>query len=261
MLQITHLLADDPNLGRVNNSSFSDQTLMELLISDIPDEAKQDYQGSDGTFLDVCSWPGVKCNDEARVTQFERDSDTRGTVQLSYIPSSVFSFVMSETNLHGTLETSSLPRGLGMLFLATNKLEGTVDFGALPPQSQYVSLAENSFSGSADLSRLPDTLQRLWINTNKFSGTLCLTKLPPALNVLDIFQNAFSGDFHFANSPKGFYTFHADNNCFNAIAVVEIDAFAGLKASGVTSVVDLEGNAHPKEKEMLETEFVDQEGM
>ena len=254
MLQIAQLFADDPNLGHVDYSSFSDQTLMELLISELPDVTKQNFQDRDGTFLDVCEWSCVKCDDEERVTRVDGASEIPGTIQLSYIPENVLFFRMCGSKLHGTLDANRLPRGLERIFLTTNKLEGAVDFTALPTQAEYFSVAVNSLSGSVDLGSLPGKLRRLWIQQNRFNGTLCLTKLPLVMDILDISENVFSGDFHFVHIAGAYPHINAESNRFCPIAVVGEGGFVCFEMSGVTSVVDGNRNTHSKEAEMLRSE-------
>ena len=57
----------DINLGHVDYRSFSDQTLMELLIEGFDENTKRMCQDEDGMYIDVCEWQFVKCNVDDRV--------------------------------------------------------------------------------------------------------------------------------------------------------------------------------------------------
>ena len=57
----------DYSLGRVNRTTFSDQTLMEMLIEGCSPDSLEQCMGKDKTYLDVCEWPIVQCDTDANV--------------------------------------------------------------------------------------------------------------------------------------------------------------------------------------------------
>ena len=57
----------DLNLGGVDASAFSDQTLAELRVGDFSVEAKIKYQDWSGVFFDVCDKRGFVCNADGRI--------------------------------------------------------------------------------------------------------------------------------------------------------------------------------------------------
>ena len=247
------LQTTDANLGRVDIASFSDQTLMELLIERFPEDFKIEYRDSDGCFTDVCSWPEVRCDKDSRVVDYYTDPDeVGGSISLEYMPPKMQSFVMRSTRVRGTLEASRLPDSLLTFKMTRNKLEGTVDFVQLPRNLKEFSIFSNMFTGSADLQDLPPDLCKLWIYSNKFSGTICLSKLPPVLEVLDISHNDFCGELFFQNVPSSLSGFCTHGNAFNPAAIVPKGEWVHLANTEVGSVVDVEGNTHPREESMLE---------
>ena len=245
------LLTADPDLGRVDLFSFSDQTLMEMVIADFPDGDKATYQDDEGQFLDVCDWLGLKCDAAKRVEGIRYAFENK-PIELRYIPSSVKTITMPISSLSGTLETAALPEILEVLSMGDNKLRGTVDFTHLPSRIQEFSIYGNRFTGSAVLDSLPESLETMWIQDNTFSGTLCLTKLPPKIRVLDVSRNSFTGEFRLENPPvKLTNNFRAGLNGFSEIAIVPKDFAVSLTKSGVTAVVDAEGNPHPSESRII----------
>ena len=245
------LQSADTGLGRVDHESFSDQTLMELLLESFPDSAKEQYLDDGGMYLDVCSWPNVKCDANARVTEVSSLPPRNGSVELSYIPRKVKTFVMHHGRNLGTLDTSALPGCLESLYVNGNALRGTVDFTALPGRLVKMSICNNAFTGSAVLNKLPQTLRFLWMQKNKFGGTVCLNHLPPSLETLHMSDNAFCGDFRLENTTETLSYVVASYNSFNAIAVVPKANSVRFQKCGVESVLDEEGETHEREKEML----------
>ena len=247
-----HILTADPNLGRVDPFSFSDQTLMEMVIADFPETEQRKLQDKQGNFLDVCDWGGIFCDDSQEIYRIEY-AFQEGPIELKYIPATVRNIILPISALSGTLETILLPPKLEEFSMGDSKLRGTVDFTQLPSQMAELSIYSNLFSGSAVLDSLPDSLQRMWIKNNAFSGTLCLTTLPPKMQILDVSRNAFTGEFRLENAPMSLHSnLMAMQNSFSAIAVVPKDFVARLGQSGVTAVVDEDGNPHPSESEMVE---------
>ena len=252
MHSVLNFLTTDINLGRVDVRSFSDQMLMEMLFEDFTDFAKKQVQDKDGMFLPVCEWIGVEC-DEMGSVNIVQQAPSDGPISLQYIPPNTVTFEMYYGDLHGTLETADLPQGLKEFNIGSNKFHGTVDFLRLPTQILEFSIYINCFTGSVALESLPYSLKKLWVHDNQFSGTLCLTKLPPNLDFLDCSENKFSGQFCIHASEKMFHqrvAVKAKGNSFDATAVVPKGLIVHLLRSGVTTVVDEEGNVH-ESKELI----------
>ena len=245
------LFCADTQLERLDYSLMSDQSLMEMLICDFGEEAKQQFQDSDGLFLDVCEWSFVSCDSDENVIKVKKTSGMSGSASLSHMPAKVRTFQMKDGGLFGTLETATLPRCLREFDIHKNKFYGSVDLTALPAAIIKCIISDNSFSGSINLTKLPATLNELYVSYNRFSGTLSLSNLPRNLLWLSLSSNTFSGEFRFENPPERFRKLHASANSFEETAVVPKGCYVDLVHSGVTSIVDVEGNRHPHETHML----------
>ena len=263
------LLCSDPNLGRVDYSSLSDQTLMEMLIDGLDEETKEKFQDTDKTYLDVCEWDFVKCDSANRVVEICARGKLSGSIELQYTPPKVthFRLAWSQSNLHGTIDLTHLPKNIkeicitgsqlagfieleqlphGMLVLSLNSnyFTGEIDLSSVPARMKKLILSDNKLTGSINLTQLPSGLQDLFLNKNQLSGSLYLGALPQAMVRIKLQNNFFSGSFIAMNLPLEIDLIIASNNNFQPIAVVQSDAYADidLRESGVTSVVDESGN-------------------
>ena len=151
MYKATFFLSADTHLGRVDASSFSDQTLMETLIAGFFSMEKQKCQDSDGLFLDAREWSFVTCDADESVIAVKKSDGMGGSASLSHMPAKVSVFQMKEGSQGGTLETALLPKCLECFDIQENNFHGSVEFKALPPELVDFNINENTFSGSADL--------------------------------------------------------------------------------------------------------------
>ena len=240
------LLAAEHNLGRVDISTFSDQTLMEMLIADIPADQKQRLQDHDGVYTDACSWGGVSCDEDRRIVKIRMQcrSNTSISLNLSFLPPNLTSFISAKRNYSGELDTGKLPQGLEQFALEDNQFHGTVDFASWPPNIISFTLEGNAFTGSVHLSKLSISLRSVNIKENKFTGGLDLSNLPTQLEYLDVSKNMFSGDFCLQNVSENLYVVSAGGNNFNARAIASRNCLVRLPRSGVQNVVDEEGKAY-----------------
>ena len=202
----------DPSIGRFDASSIPDQVHMEELIQDLSIPSKQSYKDPNGDMLDACTWSGVTCDDEGRVTEVEFNRALSGVIALRSIPPHVTSFSVRWTSLVATLITAELPVGLRNLTLFANKFFGSVNFRTLPEYLEKMDIAENSFTGSADLTVLPKTLVDLLMHHNKFSGSLSLESLPDSLEMLDGSNNNFEGEISLESLPPKMDTLYLSDN-------------------------------------------------
>ena len=67
------LLCIDLPIGKVDYSSLSEQTFLEMLIEGFDKNAKRRYQDSDGLYLNARQWPNVRCDNEKGVFQISID--------------------------------------------------------------------------------------------------------------------------------------------------------------------------------------------
>ena len=241
----------DGHLGRVDITSLSDQTLMEILVDGLSEAEKQKFKDKNEIFADVCDWEGVECDDTESVTSVVKIARD-GSISLEYMPPKLKNFQMYMAGLTGTLETSVLPKSLEDLQIGYNKFYGSVDFASLPGNLQILSMYSNKFAGSVMLKKLPLSLEKLVIDDNDFNGSLCLENLPPKIVYLNASSNAFTGDFVLQSVPNKQITISAVRNSFSATAVVAKHIYRlRLWESEVTSVVDEEGNTHSKEAQIV----------
>ena len=250
MLNALFLVAIDSSLGRVDISSFTDQTLVEMLVSEFSDESKRLFQDDSGAFRDVCTWQDFSCDADGRLTVIYGYGQFDGTIEFAYLPSKLEEFTVDYSELYGTLETSVLPACMRRFSILDGKFHGTVDFTSLPKRMEYFNVACNTFTGSAVLDSLPDNLVTLNVYQNQFSGTLCLTNLPLSLMNLSVSNNQFSGKFHLANASENI-SVYAEKNAFCGTAVIQehIDLVA-IGRSGVKAVFDEFGEEHGSKKRL-----------
>ena len=186
----------DTALARVDTSSLSDQTMMELFVSEMTDESQREFKDADGNFLDVCSWIGVDCDDECNVTEVNFSNERlQGHVLTQFTPRKTL-----ELNLYngvakktGTLDAASLSETLIRLCIERQDFSGEVDFSSLPRAMVSLEIAESNFSGQANLDDLPPRMELFEIQGHRFHGKIHFAKLPRTLQVIDNSRNALSG--------------------------------------------------------------------
>ena len=226
MCFVTLSLSVDPSLGRVDYSSFSDQTLMETFIDGFDEENRNRCQDKDGLFLDVCEWFCIDCNADKRVTKiYVHYHLLNGTLQLPFVPPKVIAVELAWKKLTGSADLTRLPQVMRTLHLHNNELSGSIDLSQLPDSMRHLHLSGNSFSGSIDLTHLPEGMMELSLDRNQFSGSFIAKNLP----------------------PSRFCVISARKNQFNDIAVVESQTLAEilLSDSGISSVVEENGISVP----------------
>ena len=236
-------LTVDPHLGRVDYTSFSDQTLMEMLYAGFSADAIKRCQDTEGAFLDVCKWHSVKCDGDGNVVKFHDFYTFTGSLQLCYIPPKVETFRLQFKVFTGSIDLTQLPRSLWELDLGRDNLEGPIDLTRLPEGIKNLHLCNNRFSGSVELTQLPQSIKSLELQGNRFTGEIDLTRLPEDMESLYLHENLFTGSFIAKNLPHDL-RINARENKFSSIALVESQATAEifLCDSGATSVIDDNGN-------------------
>ena len=239
------MTVDPISLGRVDYSSMSDQTLVEMLIDGLDDGTKKDYQDNEGMYLDVCKWSGIKCDDDERVSQIDIDScHVIGSIDLWYIPPKVnvlnVSVWWGSGKLTGSVDLTHLPGRMQKLDLQNNRLTGEIDLTQLPERMASLALNDNRLTGEIDLTQLPEGMVSLALNDNRLTGVIDLTRLPEYFFVLYLSENQLSGSLVIRNLPRWIKTVDLQVNHFDAIAVVDSEKHVAikLKGSGVTSIVD-----------------------
>uniref|UniRef100_A0A7S4KKR7 Leucine-rich repeat protein n=1 Tax=Paramoeba aestuarina TaxID=180227 RepID=A0A7S4KKR7_9EUKA len=194
----------DESIGRVEKSSFSQQTLMELLVSKF--EGRTVFLTRDGAFADISQWLNVTVNDFQEVTHIDWDGRQLfhregGTIDMHWLPDTVQTFKIAHRNVHGTIDTFDLPRGLLEFSTRSNPLSGTFDVSGLPRGMASLVIGISNLSGSFDLTALPPTLTFCAAYQSDFSGTLDFSQLPEPLEYLNLSGNHFSGEIDLSELP------------------------------------------------------------
>ena len=228
---VLNLCCIDLDCGRVDFDSMSEQTLMELLISDVKNISS--LKDPEGGFLDIDAWEGVEINSDSHVSDidfskeigfgFFDDDDAEidcdgflaigpdGSIDLKWMPRFVQSFEIFSLNLFGSVETALLPRTLATFNIESNRFSGTFDTAHLPDQIREIKISYNCFDGTLDISSLPKKLTNFYAMRNKFSGTLNLENLPSSIVSLHLNANQFSGTVDLSKLPPTITFLALDN--------------------------------------------------
>ena len=271
MCALQIILTVDPTLGRADYSSFSDQALMEMLLDGFDENTKQTYQDSDGAYLDVCEWSRMKCDADLRVTEIFVFSDcASGSLDLRYVPPKVKVLEIQPTQgkskLTGSVDLTGLPGGMEFLCLISSRLTGEIDLTRLPEHIFRIDLTDNQLTGEIDLTQLPGGVKQLSLDMNRLTGEIDLTHLPARMYHLNLQNNRFTGEVDLTHLPEkmsylylnrnefcgslvikclppGIRCINAQSNKFGDVALVdsEVHADINLRGSGVTSIVDENG--------------------
>ena len=155
------ITADPQSFGRVDPASMPDQTLLELLVSDI--ENTTVVRDKEGVFLDILSWDGLtftagevtQVNFAAEIT-FDDENETeegqyilgpKGSIDLRWVPRTVHTFSISDLDLHGTVETSGLAEALWRFNISSNKFTGTFCIASLPQRLKKLGFPSINCAG------------------------------------------------------------------------------------------------------------------
>ena len=263
---------NETNLGRIDRSSLSQQSCMELLIGSLPDDTKEvHFQDDEGEFLECCSWNRITCDADGNVIKVDLRFRYAGTMSFDFIPESVIEAEFGSCAMSGTLDTLKLPRSMQNFDISDTLCNGTVDLPGLPETLHTLQLRGSRFSGSLDLTSLPLSLEILKLDRNMFMGTISLEKLPPSLQVLfldcndlsgrldlgslparirllDLSNNAFTGEFCLVQPIESLHILRAADCKLSGTAVVHSSVNKGkvnLKGNAMEAVVDERGNVYP----------------
>ena len=186
----------DSALGKVDRNSMTQQSLMEILVSEWKEQSN--FQASNGDFFDATKWRGIKCDIEDNIVSVSWIDwfwarNEGGTLDLQWLPCTVTRFAVTGSRLEGTVDMISLPRNLEYLFLDRNDLYGTIDIPSAPNPIKKLILYENHFHGTLNLLCIPPHAEVIQLNNNKFHGCVVIGNLPPSLRDLCLRENDFKG--------------------------------------------------------------------
>mmetsp|Transcript_1912 Transcript_1912/g.2937 ORF Transcript_1912/g.2937 Transcript_1912/m.2937 type:complete len:260 (+) Transcript_1912:26-805(+) len=208
---VSVLLCADPCLGRIDKSSLSQQTLMELLIADL----SHTYSIRDSSDDLIDKWKGVSLSDSDAVTSIDWHAFAlKGKFLFEWLPETVEDLIICTNNLNGQIPMQSLPQGLHKWRFRRNSFCGSLDLDALPPNIVEVLATSNKLTGTISLENLPDSLKKLFLGLNDFHGTVCLTKLPGSMTILALNICSFTGTVNLTKLPPNMERLYLDRNSF-----------------------------------------------
>mmetsp|Transcript_38762 Transcript_38762/g.61402 ORF Transcript_38762/g.61402 Transcript_38762/m.61402 type:complete len:278 (-) Transcript_38762:50-883(-) len=217
------LSADEEPIGKIEKSSFSEQTLLELFVKDVNDvdcfrDNNNDFRDITGTaFYSGLTEESIVWKNRM-VTLWDDEFDYMhdslqpgGTINLAWIPFRVRKLCLDrmefeghfracflpetmeecdlgENNLQGSVDTAKLPRSLIILSLGDNMLEGEIDFHSLPPSLELLDLSDNCFTGNVYMSG-GQSIQTMRLSRNRFGEVIDLSDLPKNLSILEFERN------------------------------------------------------------------------
>ena len=208
--------ADTESLGRVNRQTVPQQTLFELLVSEMPDSAG--FRPIDEDFADFCTWLGVTVDESKNATGISWNrvfADHSGSIDFGYLPLTLTSLSIESNGLQGIVRTLDLPPKLKICHLSCNRFDGELLLDDLPETLKDLTVSRNSFSGSVYLGNLPQSLGTLDLSSNAFSGSIKLNKLPATLRRLSLERNALTGSLELGELPDGMLDIVLNNNYFS----------------------------------------------
>jgi Leucine-rich repeat (LRR) protein len=196
-----------------------------------------------------CSWYGVSCNGEGRVTQLDlTGSGLEGRASLIAL-STVYG--LCRLNLSGNgvglyaeaADLVSLPRALQTLDFSDGGLYGSLprDLLAHYPNLTDVSLARNNLIGTFPAETLlsgasSSIIQVLDVSGNNLSGDISGASFPERLTVLDLSGNLFSGAIPPALSGcTGLKTLNLSYNGFTGPIPESVAGIGSLEVLDVSS--------------------------
>ena len=253
-------LGADPSFGRVDCSSPSDQTLMEMLIDGFDDETKKMYQDKHGTYLGICEWSCVTCDEDESAVKIDVDSTAvSGSLKLRRLPPKVSVLIirsLQKSKLTGSVDLAHLPGGIEFFFLDHNQLTGDIDLAKLPERIKELYLQSNQLTGESDLTQLPDGMKVLKLDVNHLTGKVDLTHLPDGMKVLKLDINRLSGEVDLTHLPDGMeWLSLADNQLTGKIDLTRLpDGMQLLDLSNNQLTGDIERTSLPGGMQKLDFE-------
>ena len=209
-LTILLLAADTQPATKAAKASFctlSQQSLLEMLIAEIADQTpfyrSKKLPWSKRSLKDECTWPGVACDEEQKVTTINwKGKGLAGVLNVRYLPQTIEKFSVENNALRGFIPLGELPHSIEELHMQNNEYAGSVALPALPPNIRIVDLSFNALSGEIDITQLPDSLTKLNLSHNKLTGGVDLHFLPKGICVINLAENQLSGDADLRNISR-----------------------------------------------------------
>ena len=183
---IVSFFLDPSDLGRINESFLSDQQMMELFYIPKWDDDPRSYFNFNGDDFDACTWTGVTCNSEKRVSSIEwRFSFIRltGEINFNMVPPNLTNLQFLLQDLTGEIPASAFPQTMKAVNIQGCKFSGTLNLDSLPRSLESLTFLNNRFIVIANLRNLPENLAIVVIGEEQnTAGTLHVGKLQKGLS-------------------------------------------------------------------------------
>ena len=265
---LTVLLSIDTGLSRVDPSTFSDQTRMEILVDGLEDQSKKLLQDSNGEYYDISQWPGVTLDSSGNVISIlwraegllsgsvaldmlpphlneftitiplfgHRTGGFYGTIDTTALPRTLHRFDVSVQKMHGSFLLPAAPEALTYLSVRENTLSGVLVFAGMPQGLKHLDLSLNAFTGTLDTADLASTLEHFNVAGNRFEGGIDLTELPARLELFSASKNNFGGTIDLSRLPAGLMNCYLTGNAFHGSV-----SFSSLPESMIRLTISKEG--------------------
>ena len=169
------------------------QLLMERVMATVDHSHR--IQNNDGSYLDACTWPGVRCTSGGEIYKISwpkaRNRAPKGCPQLEFLPPSIRKLNIHGQRIHRHLSVRDFPRESRIIDVSKNELFGRLELDALPLHLHVFDGPYNKFTGPIDLVRLPPALHvlNLYGNHIEQDEVFCDT-FPPSVENIDLRFNA-----------------------------------------------------------------------
>uniref|UniRef100_A0A7S4PIR2 Uncharacterized protein n=1 Tax=Paramoeba aestuarina TaxID=180227 RepID=A0A7S4PIR2_9EUKA len=114
---VLYFISADPSLGKVDKTSLSDQTLMELFIEGVTNTGEIWESGDDSA--DISEWKGLTFDSNGTIKTIEWEHfgnyfelNLTGSLQLQWLPSTLVRVAVSGHQLSGSIDLEHLPEAL-----------------------------------------------------------------------------------------------------------------------------------------------------
>ena len=214
-MYFTYLSCIDTKAGRFDKASIPQQALMELLIEKF--NSRSQLFTEQDAIPDFCTWVGITCSEEGELTKISWSiwqQISGGTLCLQWLPLTVQTVCIENSQLCGKIETHKLPESLEHLSLLGNCINGSFDCGGLPRKLQTLNLFSNRLSGEVDFKSLPPSLLHFTVKGNDFHGTFDLDVMPRSMTIVNIAKNQFCGEISLRGLPEGIRDLFLEMNSF-----------------------------------------------
>ena len=169
-----------PRAAKVRGGVFPQEYHLALLVKNIS-VSFYGERWSENT--PACSWNGITCDTDQNIINVGwYNCGLNGSLQWSYLPSTLLTLEVALNSLCGTVSWDILPSQLVILSLHRNYLTGEVLLHNLPHSLKEMHLQSNNFCGNVYFQNLHEGLQVLYLSLNpELYGSIDCNKLPTSL--------------------------------------------------------------------------------